>query len=229
MDPKAILSAFSPIKSALEGDAGDCEVKAKGQQGKPTEETHSEKENLRQTPLAPRKMPRISQSTFENVNTLVTNTPKIDNTLQTPVAQSASTLEVMSGGSATNTPVDHFVQDSPLLSPANSTNSIQVKLSNTVLDPQATSAASNSRVLCEGHSALEEVVRRVVREELEGVKELLQRDIRNLHVDMLRGNTVLERSTERIMSRHLPTIGELLKELDDLRNENKRLKLFLNQ
>jgi len=69
------------------------------------------------------------------------------------------------------------------------------------------------------------LIRTIIREEIEEFKTLALRDIRNLHIDMLKGNTLLDRSMERALARHLPTIGELLKELEHLRNENKRLKL----
>lgn len=70
-------------------------------------------------------------------------------------------------------------------------------------------------------------VRNVVREELEELRQVVQRDIRNLHVDMLKGNTILERSIERMLARHLPAIGDVLRELEEVRRENKRLKLRL--
>lgn len=71
------------------------------------------------------------------------------------------------------------------------------------------------------------VIQSIVKEEFEELKEIVQRDIRNLHVDLLKGNTILERSIERSLARHLPTVGELLKEIEELRNENKRLRMRL--
>ena len=97
----------------------------------------------------------------------------------------------------------------------------------TVAETQQTQQSQQSPKLASISNLSEAAIRRIVREELEEVKEIVQRDIRNLHVDLLKGNTILERSMERSMSRHLPTVGELLKEIEELRNENKRLRLRL--
>ena len=96
-----------------------------------------------------------------------------------------------------------------------------------VAETQQTQQSQQSPKLASISNLSEAAIRRIVREELEEVKEIVQRDIRNLHVDLLKGNTILERSMERSMSRHLPTVGELLKEIEELRNENKRLRLRL--
>lgn len=237
-----ILSAFSPINNTEK--KSNQKIKGTEKESPKDEENDKwDKENLTGSPMIVSSLPSSAQrKVFGSSGTKIpksnnppsSNKPK-GNTLsefretpQSKVSNSASITKKRLTRSSTKTlnklvQAAQFSEDEPFIVEQKQALSQQDKTdSATEALPQLQQIPNSNFFDPDGLSAM---IRNIVRDEIDDLKLLTLRDIRNLHIDMLKGNTLLERSVERALARHLPTIGELLKELELLRNENKRLKL----
>jgi hypothetical protein len=230
-----ILSAFSPINNT-EKKNEEIIIDTENATIENSESDKWDKENLAGSPMIVSSLPSSAQRNVFGSSTAKipkSNNPPFSNRLkgsalpesretpQSKVSNSASVTKKRATRSSTKT-LSKLVQAAPLSD--NGPFVVELKPSQDETDNaiQDVQQPSTNFADLDGLSGL---IRTIVRDEIDDLKLLTLRDIRNLHIDMLKGNTLLERSVERALARHLPTIGELLKELEHLRNENKRLKL----
>jgi hypothetical protein len=230
-----ILSAFSPINNTEKKN----EEKIKDTENVTIENNESDiwdKENLAGSPMIVSSLPSSAQRKV--FGSSAAKIPKSNNALfssrvkgaalsesretpQSKVSNSASITKKRATRSSSKT-LSKLVQAAPLSD--NGPFVVEQKPSQDETDNDIEAVQQPGTNFADFDS-LGGLIKTIVRDEIEDLKLLTLRDIRNLHIDMLKGNTLLERSVERALARHLPTIGELLKELEHLRNENKRLKL----